>query len=110
MAIACSAEALAAVFVTNGNQSTRTRFFSIGYNGLPTAIHPLAESCEKFGDAALGRSALAMRPSGVRREILSIRTVGGETFYGLLDSENRSEQLRASVSPTPCARFSQSLL
>ena len=40
-----------------------TRFFSIGYKLLPTALHPVAERFEKFGDAALGRSALAMRPS-----------------------------------------------
>ena len=41
----------------------KTRFFSIGTAGCRTAVPPLAESFEKFGGAALGRSALAMRPS-----------------------------------------------
>ena len=47
----------------------------------------------------------------VRCEILHIiRTGGGETFCCLVGSENRSDQLRASVSPTPCAQLLQSLL
>ena len=45
-----------------GGRAAKTGFFSIGYTALPTAIHPLTESFEKFGDAALGRSALAMPP------------------------------------------------
>ena len=49
--------------VLRSQGAVTTRFCSIGYRELPTAVHPLAESCEKFGDAALGRSALAMRPS-----------------------------------------------
>ena len=84
-------------------------FFESGTNGCRQLYTPYPRAAR-----SLETRRLVTRPwqcaHRVRREILHIRTGGGETFCCLVGSENRSDQLRASVSPTPCARFSQSLL